>query len=79
VALVGNTECGHGQTQLIDTQVVFVVDVFADDGGEHAGCGVPGRQLTFRIGTYTLPFAPVWDNSQPHGMQRLYLPMVLWR
>jgi hypothetical protein len=59
-----------------------VVDVMADDGVMHAGCGQLGRGITFSVdGRWMMPVG-VWDNHQLDEVALapasvVYLPLVL--
>ncbi len=60
-ALVGNTVCGSGTTQLQDGQVVYVIKVMAAADGT-AACGLEGRTVIFRIGNQVMRPFVAWDN-----------------
>jgi hypothetical protein len=83
-ALVGGQPCGQAQALEIDGQAVYAVDVA--DERQQAGCGAPGKQVTFRVGPNDMDTAVAWDstwvdelalNPAAEGGQRLYLPLVL--
>jgi len=80
---VNDTLCGQAQTRAIGGQIVYVVDVPADDGGASAGCGVPGRVVRFQIETQHMATTAVWSNDRPQALalspdpqSRLYLPLI---
>jgi hypothetical protein len=54
--------CATGATKQIGGQIVFAIDVPADDGGAWTGCGLPGRDVVITIGNQTVRAR--WDNSQ---------------
>ncbi|NJM06277.1 hypothetical protein HC891_08890, partial [Candidatus Gracilibacteria bacterium] len=61
--------CGSGK-------IVYAISVFADDGAQYAGCGVPGRIVTFSIDSTILPYRAFWNNSRPQQLGLTYLPIV---
>jgi hypothetical protein len=83
LARVNGVLCGQGTTQFVTGQIVYVVDVFADDAsGQHAGCGAPGRSVVFTVNGRPMTPAAPWDNALPSQVpllpaQTLYLPLVL--
>jgi hypothetical protein len=81
-AWVGGMPCGRGRTLEIDEEVIYMVDVFAEWPGSHPGCGLPGRVVTFQVGTQPMAAALAWDNSQVWHValgagHRIYLPLVV--
>ena len=68
IAKIGGQNCG--QTQLTQDQlggqqqVVYVIDVWQDDGQTYNGCGLPGRTVTFEVGGQALNASAIWSNSQ---------------
>jgi hypothetical protein len=63
---------------------MYVVDVV--DERQSAGCGAPGRQVSFRVGLQAMETGVAWDSAwvdalalspDGEGGQRLYLPLVL--
>ncbi len=88
VARIAGTVCGTTRTfadSTTDNQVVFAINVPADDGGPAAGCGAPGRTVTFEVAGTALPISVKWDNSRPHDLTQpdavptsaVYLPLVV--
>ena len=83
-AWINGVPCGQGQTLTFAAQVVYVVDVFAEDTpGGNSGCGAPGRTVTFRVGSQPMATTAPWDNSQvwnlpliPDTQRRVYLPVI---
>jgi subtilisin-like proprotein convertase family protein len=78
-ARIGEKVCGTSTTQEYPAnsgKIVFAVSVFADDGAQWAGCGVPGRTVSFRIGTVELPYRALWNNGRPQELRLTYLPIV---
>jgi hypothetical protein len=75
--------CGQALTRLEGGQVVFSVDVPADDVTANPGCGAPGRSVTFKVGGQAMRPAVTWDNNRVTGIAlrpgslRLYLPYVM--
>ncbi|MFQ5613193.1 MAG: choice-of-anchor Q domain-containing protein [Anaerolineae bacterium] len=93
VAKVKEQPCGQGLTQLQELdgqmQVVYAIDVLAEGAGAAAGCGAPGRLITFEVGGQVIASEATWDNSQVwrldldvsgiESLPRLYLPLVVRR
>jgi hypothetical protein len=81
-ASVAGVVCGRGETRRVEGEVVYVVDVEAAGSGETAGCGEPGRQVTFAVGEQPLATAASWDNTDLHALSlsvdgpHLYLPTI---
>jgi hypothetical protein len=82
-AQIGGKTCGEGTVQDYGGDTVYVVHVYADDGGAYAGCGLKGRTIAFYVdGQPVYPIA-VWDNAQvnhldlaPRGPFDVFLPVV---
>jgi hypothetical protein len=85
VARVNDVVCGEGYTREVDGQVIYVVDVWADEPGMAEGCGAPGRTVTFQVGEHMLATTAAWDNSQSWELtlqseqqqQLVYLPLLM--
>jgi hypothetical protein len=82
-ARVEGRACGHTQAREEDGAMVYAVDVLADDGGEGAGCGVPGRAVTFSVESVAMETTAVWGNEQLHPLalkavsqHMVYLPLI---
>jgi len=80
-AWINGALCGRGVTQDYAGQIVYVVDVSAEDGAVYAGCGQAGRRVTFYVGGRTMSTQGVWDNSQLDELAlrpawSLYLPVI---
>ncbi len=82
-AWINGNLCGQGQTLKVNGQVVYTINVFAEGSGEAAGCGAPGRIVTFQVGSQIMAPTAVWDDSRlwalslsPTAKQRLYLPLI---
>jgi hypothetical protein len=83
-AWVGGTLCGQAQTMEVGGDVVYVVDVLADDGGSAAGCGLVGREVSFDLDSQRMEPTAVWDNTRlwhlplsPVSEERIYLPVIV--
>jgi hypothetical protein len=81
VARVDGQVCSEGRTQEVDGQVIYVVDVPAEEPGYAAGCGALGRSITFEVGEQQLSTTVPWNNEQPQELTlqnqtQLYLPLV---
>lgn len=85
-ALVGGAVCGQGRTLRAGQAIVYSVAV-AGAGPAAAGCGAPGRQVTFRIDGHPVSGAGAWSNTQLHMLDLrppgdslpgsvLYLPVI---
>jgi hypothetical protein len=53
----------------------------AEDWSEYAGCGAPGRAVTFRVGLQEMISEAGWDNSRVWELAlrppwRFYLPLM---
>jgi hypothetical protein len=81
-ARVGSAVCGQATTQNNGGQIVYVVDVLADDGVANAACGQLGRPITFVIGGQAMAPTAAWDNGQLNNLplapapKPLYLPVI---
>jgi subtilisin-like proprotein convertase family protein len=79
VARIGEKICGEATTQEYPAgsgKIVFAISVFADDGAQYAGCGVPGRVVSFSVDNTMLPYRAFWNNGRPQQLGLLYLPIV---
>jgi subtilisin-like proprotein convertase family protein len=79
-ARIGGAICGQGATQIYNGQIVYVVDVLADDGVANAGCGQLGRSITFVVNGQIMRPGGAWDNNQLSHLDlspvALYLPII---
>jgi hypothetical protein len=76
--------CGQAHTVEIDGHVMYAIDVFAYDSGSAAGCGAPGRRVTFWVGGQFMAPRAIWSDERlwelpltPGLRQHLYLPLVV--
>jgi len=84
-ASVGSHLCGQGVvTDVPGYGLAYVVDVPAEDWGDDAGCGAPGRRVSFQVGPCTMFTTAEWDNNRLHELslspgpqQHIYLPLVM--
>jgi hypothetical protein len=81
-AWVNGNQCGQGQTRDLGNEIVYVVDVSADDLGSTTGCGAPGRWITFQVANQHMASGAAWDNTRVYELAlsprvRLYLPLVI--
>ena len=92
IARVDDQECGWAtitSNQLDgEMKLVYVIDVWQDDGQAQAGCGISGRTVTFEVGGQMMLTDVFWRNDQvyrwnlgldpkinmPYGS---YLPFIL--
>jgi hypothetical protein len=85
VAYVDDIPCGHALLQDYNGETVYVVHVDADDATERsAGCGQPGRPVSFYVDGQLLAPTASWDNRQlnwlplaPRGGWQLFLPLII--
>ena len=61
-AWVDGHSCGQTQTQALNDEVVYVIDVSSDT--EVAGCGTTGRAVRFTIGTQEVSSQVNWDDTR---------------
>jgi hypothetical protein len=81
VAMVDGQVCAEGRTQEVEGQVIYVLDVPAEEPGYGAGCGALGRSVTFEVGEQPLPTTISWNNDHPRELTlqnqaTLYLPFI---
>jgi len=81
-AWVGDSLCGQGHTLQVDGTVVYTINVMAATGAS-AGCGEPGRRITFRVGSQRMSPTVAWNDSRlwhvplsPSSAYQLYLPLT---
>lgn len=80
-ARVNGVVCGAGQTEELDGQIIYAIEVAADEAGRSEGCGATGRTVTFEVGGQTLATTAAWNNQQARDLTlqadlRVYLPVV---
>ncbi|MBN2389765.1 MAG: hypothetical protein JXR84_03515 [Anaerolineae bacterium] len=80
-ARIKGTVCGRGITRAWEGQVVYVVDVFANDGVT-SNCGNLGDTVMFFVAGQPMVPTAVWDNRQLNEITLkpaacVYLPLVL--
>ncbi|WP_298819952.1 FG-GAP-like repeat-containing protein [Chloroflexus sp.] len=73
-ALINGAVCGSGQTQLINGQIGYVIDVAAAQPGME-NCGLAGRQVTFRVNGLDVRGTTIWGLP---GAHRLDLNPTIW-
>ena len=79
--------CGRAETMAVGGQVVYAVNVLAegdgeDDRGTAAGCGAPGREVTFVVGSRLMVPRIAWDISRLWEVTLqpgwpVYLPLIV--
>ncbi|MBN1810662.1 MAG: VCBS repeat-containing protein [Anaerolineae bacterium] len=82
MAWVDGHLCGRGETLEKSGQVVYSVNVLADGPGGSVGCGAPGREVAFLVGSQDMIPTAAWDNNQVWELElrpigRIYLPLLL--
>jgi hypothetical protein len=60
-AWINGVQCGQGQTKVVNNQIVFTLNIQPDAPGGKVGCGVPGRIVTFKIGSQAMSTSVGWD------------------
>jgi hypothetical protein len=81
-AWISDTLCGQGVVlDVTGYGLAYAVDVMAEDWGEYAGCGAPGRAVTFQVGSQEMISGVGWDNSRVWELAlrppwRLYMPLM---
>jgi hypothetical protein len=60
-AWINGVQCGQGQTQLINNQIAYALNVLPDAPGGKAGCGAAGRNVVFKIGSQLMSTTIGWD------------------
>jgi len=63
-AWIDGHSCGQGRTRLVDGQVMYTINVFAEGPGGAPGCGAPGRLITFKIGSTAMNALAAWNIDQ---------------
>jgi hypothetical protein len=83
-AQVQGNACASTQSMQVGGDVVYVVDVPADDGADNAGCGLPGRTVSMSVDGQQAEPTTVWNNDRlwylPLGLasqRNVYLPLVV--
>jgi hypothetical protein len=86
-AWISGNSCGRAETMAVGGQVVYAINVLAegdgeDDRGTAAGCGAPGREVTFRVDSRLMEPRVAWDISRLWEVTLqpgwpVYLPLVV--
>ena len=63
-AWVDDTLCGQGKTLEWGEEIVYSVKVLADGDGVAEGCGAPGKQMTFKVGSTSMATTAIWNDRQ---------------
>ena len=63
-------------------QVVYAINVLAEDAGVAAGCGASDRAVTFLVDSRLMASRAAWDISRLWEVMlqlhwRVYLPLIL--
>lgn len=90
-AWIGNKLCGSTHTLMGKlhgrSQVVYDINVIAENPNTPNGCGLAGKLITFRINNKVISPAVVWDTTQvwevtlggaapPGSEPAVYLPVI---
>jgi hypothetical protein len=81
VARVDGQVCGESRTQEVDGQIIYVLDVPAEEPGYSTGCGALDRSVTFEVSGQELATAVAWNNDIPRELTlqsgtQIYLPLI---
>ena len=60
-AWINGVQCGQGQTQMDNGQIVYTLNIQPDAPGGKLGCGAAGRSVTFKVGSQTMRTTIGWD------------------
>lgn len=63
-AWIGDYGCGQAETLDIEGEVMYRIDVLAEGPGGAAGCGAPGRTVTFQVASQVMAPTAAWDNNR---------------
>jgi hypothetical protein len=66
----------------VDDEVVYTINVSAEDANVAAGCGAAGRTVTFQGGPQAMAATATWDTRQLWQADLrpawpVYLPLVI--
>jgi len=82
-AWVNGNLCGQGVTLEVNGQIMYTINMLAQGAEYGAGCGMLGRQQTFRFGTRVMGAPISWDNDRVWQLplvaapvKRLHLPLI---
>jgi subtilisin-like proprotein convertase family protein len=81
-ARIDGISCGRGVLRnVFGYGVAYAVDVMADDWEAYAGCGAPGQEVSFQVGSQVMVPAVAWNNNRLwelalRPMHRVWLPFV---
>ena len=75
-AWINGTECGQGETRLVNGTLMYSITVW--EAGQKAGCGTIGDIITFKVGSQTMTTSVRWDNSQVWNIAISSAPMVIY-
>ncbi|HYN89684.1 MAG TPA: hypothetical protein VER55_14215 [Ardenticatenaceae bacterium] len=80
-AWIDGTLCGQAETREVGGELVYRIHVLAVAPGAAAGCGTPGRQVTFQVGSQWMATDVWWNNNRPWNLplsnrMRLFIPML---
>jgi hypothetical protein len=80
-AVIADKLCGATHTQEIGDQIIYVVEVLADDLDGATGCGTLGRTVKFYLDSQLVAPSVPWDNRKvtEASLQhiRVYLPTMV--
>jgi hypothetical protein len=75
-AWIDGHQCGQSTIQEINGQIVYAINVFAEDPSETSGCGRNGSLVSFKVVNQLLVTSASWQNT---GLQNLLLEYVVER
>lgn len=82
-AYVNGNPCGQGVTQMVGSQLMYIVKTWAEGPGSSNGCGAPNRAVTFTVDGQSMGQLAAWNNSLVHLLNltpgeitQVYLPVL---
>ena len=67
IATIDGTPCGQGRT-LSGPKGSLQYTVKVSSSAEIAGCGAPGREVAFQVGSQKMTTTALWDNGRPQAL-----------
>ena len=82
IARIEGAVCGRGETLEVDGKIVYRIHVLANGFDDAAGCGLPGREVTFEVGSLPMVTTATWDNRRLWQVplragRQIFLPVIL--
>jgi hypothetical protein len=67
IATIDGAQCGQGRT-LRGPNGSLLYTVKVSSSAEIAGCGAPGREVAFQVGSQKMTTTALWDNGRPKAL-----------